>query len=137
MQGGREIEEGSNLGANCVSAPGWGILTSDLYGCPNLAYLKKEEIRTPRPDVSLPRRGSAWLRETNRFSATSSATPQAASLAALLYAQDPARSYADVIALIRASCGERVIRAEYGEAPGLIDFRSALGWRGDPSLLQR
>ena len=126
MGGRGKQREASNLGMTCVSAPGWGIVTSDLYDCPNLAYLPADEIANPRPDTSIPPRNAPWQTTTNRFSATSSATPQVASLAALLYAQDPSREYGGVIAIIRESTGGRTISADYGEAMGIVDFRAAL-----------
>jgi hypothetical protein len=120
-------QEGSNLGPKCVSAPGYGIITSTIYPCPNLAYLPPEEIPKPWPNYSTPPRSHSWEQQTNRFSATSSATPQVSALAALLYAQDAKRQYGDVIAAIEASTAGRKVTASYGESRGLVDYRAALG----------
>ena len=60
--------------------------------------------------------------------ATSSATPQVAALAALLYAQAPERDYATVIQLIEYSVGERRVHCDWGEARGIVDYAAALDW---------
>ena len=120
--------EGANMGQKCVAAPGWGIITSCTYPHPNLAYLPEGEVPQPRENQSTPRRAVKWVQQTNRFSATSSATPQVSALAALLYAQDGARGYRDVISAVEASCAERTVSAPWGQARGLIDYATALGW---------
>jgi hypothetical protein len=122
------VNEGSNLGPQCVSAPGHGIITSAIYPCPNLAYLPEDEMWPSRPRASIPARPGSWLEQTNRFNATSAATPQISALAALLYAQDPTRKYQDVIKLIGDSTAGRKVSAPYGEARGLVDYAAALGW---------
>ena len=119
--------EGSNLGMKCVSAPGYGIITSTTYPHPNLAYLPENEFRSDLPAWSIPPRdGHVWHGQTNTFSATSSATPQVGALAALLIGQDPGRNYLTVIQLIEQSAGNRTIRAEWGEARGIVDYAAAL-----------
>jgi subtilisin family serine protease len=123
-----QFKEGSNMGANCVSAPGEGLITSTLYKCPNLKYLADDQFR-PRANWSTPRTGRDWVQETNEFGATSGATPQVSALAALLYAQQPDRKYGDVLKLVRDSTGGRSLLAPYGKSLGLVDYRSALGWR--------
>lgn len=125
--------EASSLGAKCVSAPGYGIITSMMYYCPNLAYLPDGEFQKPYASMSTPPREGRWEAQTNWFNATSSATPQVASLAALLYAQDPSRDYQTVIHLIEDSTGDRKVRAEWGESHGLVDFATALGWGASTS----
>jgi subtilisin family serine protease len=120
--------EGANTGMKCVSAPGHGIITSTLYATPNLAYLPVSEIPQPRDNVALPPRAMQWIQQTNRFCATSSATPQVAALAALLYAQTPQRTYRDVIKLIEDSTAGRIVDGKWGQARGLIDYAAALGW---------
>lgn len=120
--------EGANLGLKCVSAPGHGIITSLIYACPNLAYLPEKEIPQPGDNLALPRRAMRWGQQTNRFCATSSATPQVAALAALLYAQDPTRTCRDVIQLIEDSTAGRVVEGKWGQARGLVDYTAALGW---------
>src|SRR5690606_25799452 len=81
-----QFKEGSNVGPSCVSAPGEGIITSAIMPGPNLRYLPDDEFRVSR-NWSVPYTGREWREHTNSFSATSSATPQVAALAALLYAQ--------------------------------------------------
>jgi hypothetical protein len=120
--------EGANMGQKCISAPGWGIITSITYPCPNLAYLPGDELPQPREVLAIPHRGGQWIAQTNRFSATSSATPQVSALAALLYAQNAGRSYHDVISTVEASCGTRTVSAPYGTARGLVDYSAALQW---------
>jgi hypothetical protein len=120
--------EGSNLAANCVSAPGYGLITSRIYTHPNLKYLPEEEIRPARKNLTVPPREFSWEQHTNLFGATSGATPQVSALAALLYAQDPTRRYADVIDTIKASTGGRKLTGSYGESMGLIDYSAALDW---------
>jgi hypothetical protein len=122
-----QFEEGSNMGPQCVSAPGEGLLTSNIYRTPNLAYLPDAEFHNAT-NWSTPRTNHDWVQQTLTFGATSGATPQVASLAALLYAQDPHRRYGDVLALIRESCAGRTLTAPYGSSRGLIDYRAALGW---------
>lgn len=121
-------KEGSNLGLKCVSAPGHGIITSTLYATPNLAYLPENEISKPRTSVAIPPRTAQWIEQTNRFSATSAATPQVAALAALLYAQQPQRSYRDVIRLIEDSTEGRIVEGAWGQARGLVNYAAAMGW---------
>ncbi len=121
-------QEGSNLDPKCVSAPGYAIITSTIYPCPNLSYLPAAEMPKAWPDYSFPPRGSGWVKQTNRFCATSSATPQVSALAALLYAQQPGRSYQNVIAAVEESVADRMVTASYGQSRGLIDYRAALGW---------
>jgi len=120
--------EAASLGAKCVSAPGYGIITSMMYRSPNLAYLPDSEFQKPYASMSTPPREGRWEAQTNWFNATSSATPQVASLAALLYAQDPARDYKTEIRLIEESTGGRMVKADWGEARGLVDFAAALIW---------
>ncbi len=119
--------EGSNLEAHCVSAPGYGLITSRIYPHPNLSYLPGDEFRSSAyrtvPQVDFP-----WDRRTNTFSATSGATPQVSALAALLYAQDPTRSWEDVKQRIVDSTAGRRLSADYGESMGLIDYALALDW---------
>lgn len=122
------VKEGSNLGEKCVSAPGYGIITSTIYPCPNLKYLPEDEFREPRKCYSVPKRDVTWVEQTNSFSATSSATPQVAALAALMYAQAPNRDHMTVIQLIQKSCNGRRNRADWGESLGLVDYQSALDW---------
>lgn len=121
-------KEGSNLAAKCVSAPGHGIISSTLYACPNLKYLPQSEIPQPHDVLTIPKRTGQWMMQTGHFSATSSATPQVAALAALLIAQDHVRDYRAVIKLIQDSTGERRATGAWGEAHGLIDYAAALGW---------
>ncbi|MCC7477865.1 S8/S53 family peptidase [bacterium] len=121
-------QEGSNLDPRCVSAPGYAIITSTIYPCPNLAYLPQDEMPRAWPDYSFPPRGAGWVQHTNRFCATSSATPQVSALAALLYAQQPGRAYQNVIAAVKDSSAGRQVTASYGQSGGLIDYRTALGW---------
>jgi hypothetical protein len=121
-------KEGANMGLKCVSAPGYGIITSTLYDCPNLAYLGADHIPPPKPDHSVPKRGQGWSLQTNSFSATSAATPQVGALAALLYAQDFERTHMGVMSAIVDSTAARRVVASYGEAGGLIDYPAALGW---------
>ncbi|MCB1217950.1 S8 family serine peptidase [bacterium] len=120
-------EEGSNLEAHCVSAPGYGLVTSRIYPAPNLAFLPGDEFRSGAyntvPQVSFP-----WETRTSTFSATSGATPQVSALAALLYAQDPTRRWADVRQRIIDSTAGRRVSGEYGESMGLIDYSAALDW---------
>ena len=123
-----QFKEGSNVAPECVSAPGEGIITSTIYPCPNLRYLPEAEFSRNVGNWSTPNTGRAWVQQTNTFSATSSATPQVAALAALLYAQDPALTYEGVIQRVKDSCGGRSLVAPYGVSMGLIDYRSALGW---------
>ncbi len=118
--------EGSNLAAACVSAPGYGIITSIAYESPNLAFLPENEFAKPRENWSIPPRKMTWQQQTNRFSATSSATPQVSALAALLYAQEPVRDYGTVIQLIQHSTSGRRNRAEWGESLGIVDYSRAL-----------
>ncbi len=120
--------EGANVGLKCVSAPGHGIITSTLFSAPNLAYLPANEIPQPHANVAVPPRAMQWMQQTNRFCATSSATPQVAALAALLYAQDPRRNLRDVIKLIEDSTAGRIVDGKWGQARGLIDYAAALGW---------
>lgn len=122
-----QFKEGSNVGPACVSAPGEGIITSSIYPCPNLRYLPESEFRTSG-SWSTPPTGRQWREQTNSFSATSSATPQVAALAALLYAQDSGRRHMEVIELIRASTAGRILTAPYGSSAGLIDYQQALDW---------
>jgi hypothetical protein len=124
-----QFAEGSNVGADCVSAPGEGLITSTLYKCPNLKYLPDNEFRSVA-NWSTPRTGRDWTQETNEFGATSGATPQVSALAALLYAQQPQRKYTDVLKAIRDSTQGRTLTAPYGQSMGLIDYRVALGWGG-------
>jgi len=126
--------EGSNMGLKCVSAPGYGVITSTLYNCPNLDYLDPQEIPQSSPSFSVPPRSEPWHRRTNRFSATSSATPQVSALAALLYAQEPGLSYPDVMHRIVDSTAGRRTKSDYGESQGLIDFRRALGLGQAPEI---
>ena len=118
--------EGSNLAETCVSAPGYGIITSTIYPSPNLGFLPPEEFRAPRENWAIPPRKMTWDQQTNRFSATSSATPQVSALAALLYAQAPERDYGTVIQLIQHSTDGRRTRAEWGESLGIVDYAKAL-----------
>ena len=120
--------EGSSLGMKCVSAPGDGIITSLITPQPNLSYLPEHEFRAVVAGFSIPPREGVWEHQTYGFSATSSATPQVAALAALLYAQDPSRDYRTVIGLIEDSTAGREVHAEWGSARGLIDFAAALSW---------
>lgn len=120
------VNEGSNLAADCVSAPGYGIITSTIYQCPNLAFLPLDEFSLPRENWATPPRKMTWDKQTNRFSATSSATPQVSSLAALLYAQAPERDYGTVIQLIQHSTDGRKNSAEWGESMGIVDYAKAL-----------
>lgn len=120
--------EGSNLGQKCVSAPGHGIITSTLYADPNLQYLPESEVPEPRAGAAIPRRTQNWSAQTNRFSATSSATPQVAALAALLLAQDPQLAYDVVISRIIDSTAGRLVQGDWGQAHGLVDYAAALGW---------
>lgn len=122
--------EGSNLAAGCVSAPGYGLITSRIYAHPNLLYLPAEEIRPARKNLTVPPREFSWEQHTNLFGATSGATPQVSALAALLYAQNPTRRYADVIDTIKGSTGGRKLTGTYGESMGLIDYSAALDWGG-------
>lgn len=125
----RELtKEGSNLGEKCVSAPGYGVITSTIQPSPNLNYLREGEFPPPVPHFSTPPRAGSWTEQTYRFSATSASTPQVAALAALLYAEHPERSYKDVIQLVEDSTGGRKISSEWGEARGLVDYSAALGW---------
>jgi hypothetical protein len=121
-----QFKEGSNIGPECVSAPGEGIITSSIYPCPNLRYLPEAEFRSSG-NWSVPNTGRQWHEQTNSFSATSSATPQVAALAALLYAQDSGRKHMEVIDLIRQSTGGRILTAPYGTSGGIVDYASALG----------
>jgi hypothetical protein len=120
--------EGANMGLKCVSAPGHGIITSLIYACPNLAYLPEKEVPQPSDNLALPHREMRWEQQTNRFCATSSATPQVAALAALLYAQDPQRTYVDVIQRIEESTAGRMVEGKWGKTRGLVDYAAALGW---------
>lgn len=121
-------EEGANLGQKCVAAPGWGLITSTIYPAPNLEYLPDEEFREALDNYAIPPREMTWREQTNHFGATSGATPQVAALAALLYAQQPSRTYSEVIGLVESSTGQRTVTAPWGEARGLIDYGQALGW---------
>jgi Subtilase family len=121
-------KEAANLGEKCVAAPGYGMITSTLYDCPNLAYLPSTEIRQPVANFSVPPRRTDWVAHTNMFSATSGATPQVSALAALIYARKQAATYSGVINRIELSCGERRIDANYGKSKGLIDYRVGLGF---------
>lgn len=121
-------DEGSNMGPECVSAPGYGIITSQMVASPNLRYLPDAEFRPGLPNFSTPPRQTPWIKQMPDFSATSSATPQVASLAALLYAQQPERTYTEVKQAIIDSTADRVLSAPWGESMGLIDYRAALGW---------
>jgi Subtilase family len=121
--------EGSNLGMKCVAALGYGIITSTLYPCPNIAYLPDGEIPKSRPNFSTPRREEAWQMQTNRFSATSAATPQVSSLAALIYAGDAALTRVDVLKRIESSTGGRVLTGDWGSSRGLVDYKAALPWQ--------
>jgi hypothetical protein len=94
--------EAANLGAKCLAAPGYGIITSTIYRSPNLQYLL--------------------------FAATSAATPQVGALAALIYARKPEATYSGVINRLELSCGDRELDANYGKSKGLIDYRVALGF---------
>ncbi|MDQ3023993.1 MAG: S8 family serine peptidase [bacterium] len=120
--------EAANLGEKCVAAPGYGIITSTLYSCPNLAYLPETEIKTPMMNFSVPPRSTDWIAHTNMFSATSAATPQVGALAALIYARKPEATYGGVINRIEMSCGERTIDANYGKSKGMVDYRVALAF---------
>ena len=120
-------KEGSNLQEHCVSAPGYGLVTSRIYPHPNLAYLPDDEFRTGRY-LTVPQREFSWERRMNTFSATSGATPQVSALAALLYAQDPTRRFEDVRQRIMDCTEGRRLRADYGESMGLIDYSVALDW---------
>ncbi|MCB1188185.1 S8 family serine peptidase [bacterium] len=119
--------EGSNLEAHCVSAPGYGLVTSRIYPHPNLSYLPSEEFREGR-FVTVPQVDFPWSTRTSTFSATSGATPQVSALAALLYAQDPTRRWEDVRQRIIDSTAGRKVTGEYGESMGLIDYAAALDW---------
>jgi len=124
-----KYEEGANMGMGLVSAPGYAIITSTIYPCPNLEYLDEREFRSPLDAWSIPaREGFVWREQTNHFSATSSATPQVAALAALLLAQHPERNYLTVKQLIVDSTGDRVVSSDWGKARGLIDYSTALNW---------
>jgi len=127
--------EGANLGMKCVAAPGFGIITSTLYAHPNLEYLPEEEIPRELPNFSTPRREVSWTMHSNHFAATSAATPQVASLAALLIAQDPTRDYRAVISIIEESTAGRIVEATRGKARGLVDYTRALGWGYTPPAL--
>jgi hypothetical protein len=120
--------EAANLGAKCVAAPGYGLITSTLYECPNLAYLPRDEFRAPVANFSVPQRDQDWVGHTNLFSATSGATPQVGALAALIYARKPAATYSGVINRIELSCGDRELDATHGTSKGLVDYRVALGF---------
>jgi hypothetical protein len=120
--------EAANMGEKCVAAPGYGLITSTIYDCPNLTYLPREELRAPVPNYSVPHRDQDWVAHTNMFGATSGATPQVSSLAALIYARKTQATYSGVINRIELSCGERKIDANYGKSKGLIDYRVALGF---------
>jgi hypothetical protein len=120
--------EAANLGAKCIAAPGYGIITSTLYKSPNLEYLPAEEFRGPQGNFSVPPRQPDWIAHTNLFAATSAATPQVGALAALIYARKPEASYSGVINRLELSCGERELDANYGKSKGLIDYRVALGF---------
>lgn len=120
--------EGSNLGEKCVSAPGYGIITSTLFPSPNLAYLPENEIPQARPNFSTPPRPEPWTMQTNRFSATSAATPQVSALAALLYATSQDLTFRLVEDRILQSTGGRELTADRGKSRGLVDYRSALSW---------
>ncbi|MBN2082514.1 S8/S53 family peptidase [bacterium] len=123
-------DEGSSLGMKCVSAPGYGIITSTLTPEPNLAYLPDEEFRHEVNGFSIPPRVVLWSDRTYRFCATSSATPQVGALAALLYAQAPSRNYKDVRDRIYQCVGDRKLHAPWGDARGLVDYAAALGFAG-------
>ena len=120
--------EAANMGEKCVAAPGYGMITSTLYDCPNLTYLPREELREPVENFSVPHRDQDWIAHTNMFCATSGATPQVSALAALIYARKPQATFSGVINRIELSCGERRIDANYGKSKGLIDYRVALGF---------
>lgn len=123
-----ERVEASNLGEKCVSAPGYGIITSSLYDCPNLAYLPAEELGGDRANFSTPPREFDWTAQTNLFSATSAATPQVAALAALIYTRRPDLRFGQVIELIQRSSENRRVVGEYGAARGLINYDKTLDW---------
>jgi hypothetical protein len=120
--------EGTNMGAMLVAAPGNALITSTIFACPNLAYLPAGEFQQPMDSYAIPPRAMTWLEQTNHFNATSGATPQVSALAALLYAQQPGRCYGDVITAIKASTQGRALTAEWGRAQGLVSYPAALGW---------
>jgi hypothetical protein len=120
--------EASNLGDKCVAAPGYGLITSTLYQCPNLEYLPDTEIPGTIQNYSVPPRDLSWVAHTDLFCATSGATPQVSALAALIYARKPEATFSGVINRIELSCGDRKVDANYGKSKGLIDYRVALGF---------
>ncbi len=121
--------EGTNMGEMLVAAPGNALITSTIYACPNLAYLAEAELQQPMQNYAIPPRAMTWLEQTNHFNATSGATPQVSSLAALVYAQHPELRSTDVIATVKASTQGRELTAEWGRAQGLVSYPAALGWR--------
>jgi subtilisin family serine protease len=121
-------KEAASLGEKCVAAPGYGLITSTLYDCPNLTYLPRNELREAVPNYSVPPRDQDWVGHTNLFSATSGATPQVAGMAALIYARKPAATYSGVINRIELSCGDRKLDAIHGKSKGLVDYRVALAF---------
>jgi subtilisin family serine protease len=120
--------EGTNMGAMLVAAPGDALISSTIFASPNLAYLPGSEFMNPIDNFAIPPRAMTWQEQTNHFNATSGATPQVSALAALLYAQQPQRSYPDVITAIKASTECRALTAPWGRAQGLISYPAALGW---------